>query len=47
MMAQDLAESAWKPINYGRFINQFPSDTIKLTRKDEYKNVKTKDVYIF
>ena len=42
MMAQDRAENTREPINYGRFINQFLSDIIKLdvvTRKDKYKNV--------
>ena len=32
------AEATWEPINYGRFINQFLPDTIKIdaaTRKDK------------
>ena len=34
MMVPDRAESIKEPINNGRFINQFPLDTIKSTRKD-------------
>ena len=45
---QDLAESTWEIINYGKFINQFPSDIIKSIRQQERINTKyvNKNVYI-
>ena len=49
MMAQDRIESTRELINYGRFINQFPSDIIKsiqqlerIDKKYVDKNVLTK-----
>ena len=39
-MAQDWAESARKPLNYGKFINQLPPDTIKLMQ--QLKRINTK-----
>ena len=48
MMAEDRAETTREPINYGRFMNQFPPDTINsdaATRKDKCKSLETNDVY--
>ena len=41
MQPQDWTESTWEPINYKKFINQFPPDTIKLMRPLERMNTKT------
>ena len=40
MMAQDLVESTKEPINHGKFINQFPPDTIKSIGQLERINTK-------
>ena len=40
MMLQDQIESIKKPINYGRFIDQFLPDTIKFIWRLERKNTK-------
>ena len=40
MMAQDRAKSSRESINYGRFINEFPPDTIKSMRWLERTNTK-------
>ena len=42
-MAQALAESIWKIANYGRFINQFLPNIIRLIRQIEKINKKYKD----
>ena len=38
MMAQIRAKSTWEIINYGRFISQFPLNTIRLIRQVERIN---------
>ena len=40
MMAQSRAESTWEINNYGRYINQFPPNVIKSTRKNKRINKK-------
>ena len=40
MMAQSWAESTWQITNYGRFINQFPSNVIRSIRQFERINKK-------
>ena len=39
-MTQEGSESIWKPINYGRFVNQFRSDIISSIRQHEMINAK-------
>ena len=41
MMAQSCAESSWEITNYGKFINQFPSNIIRSIRQFERINKKT------
>ena len=40
MMAQSQAESTWDIHNYGKYINQFPPNTIKAIRQYERINKK-------
>ena len=40
MMAQSWKESTWEITNYGRFINQFPPNMIRLIRQFERINKK-------
>ena len=40
MMAQIRAESTWEINNYGKYINQFPSNIIKSIRQYERINKK-------
>ena len=40
MMAKSRAESTWEINNYGRFINQFPPNSIKSIRQYEMINKK-------
>ena len=39
-MAQSLAESTWEINNYGKYIKQFPPNTIKSIRQYERINKK-------
>ena len=39
-MAQSRAESTWEISNYGKYINQFPPNTIKSIRQYERMNKK-------
>ena len=39
-MAQSQAKSTWEINNYGRYINQFPVNTIKSIRQNERINKK-------
>ena len=43
MMAQSWAESYWVITNYGRFINQFSSNIIRLIKQFERINKKYVD----
>ena len=40
MIAQSQAESTWDIYNYGKYINQFPPNTIKAIRQYERINKK-------
>ena len=40
MMAKNQAESTWDIYNYGKYINQFPPNTIKAIRQYERINKK-------
>ena len=40
MMAQGRAENTWDIYNYGKYINQFPPNTIKVIRQYERINNK-------
>ena len=49
MMTQSRAESTWEINNYGRYIYQFPPNTIKSIRQYEKINKKYVDriIYIY
>ena len=48
MMAHSQTESTWEINNYGKYINQFPPNTIKINTaiwKDQQENMQTENVY--